>query len=353
VPGDHAHAHDPGPEADRGDEGEAHGYMRSHTRRLILVRAAADEEVIDDNGRRRHADPMSELSGMGMYVRSLSAKTHGTPQEMAAKAVKNGLDFVAILAAWQQPDKTGQIVTSTKNLSSIKKYAYALMASGVRVTVWGYPWSGHEQDFVRSMARVYREANLTEFPLIDPELGYKWKIKQGHAKEHGVRGAKEAIGGLDATGTKVTQTAHAYQLKQKLVEVFGGFGTTSYGIPEFHPNFPWEDFLVGSSYRSPQFYSPGADVIIGGYRDWLRISKRVTMMPSFATFGQNSGGQLHGRLSLLLHPEARPGVNPVISGLVGWSWRQTSEEEWEAIRYWSERMRRERRSGWPKPRNVC
>lgn len=107
---------------------------------------------------------MNVVDGLGLYVRAISRKRHGTPKEFAARMKRCGLSWIAIGVIFQL-EKGNRILNSPE---TVQRYTEALRAAGIRVFVWGYPWQGREDVFAAAMSDS--DPSIDE-ALLDPELG--------------------------------------------------------------------------------------------------------------------------------------------------------------------------------------
>ena len=248
---------------------------------------------------------------VGVYVRRLSKKTHGTPAQMAKFAKEHGLTTVPIMGPWQQP-KNGKVITINPNKKKYTEYAKALRDVDVRPIIWGYPWVGHEAEFAASvLAMDDTRADL----LLDPELGYKWKTK-----------AKAFTG-----ATSVQCKAGAAKLIERVGPRHLEF--TSYGNSKGHPNFPWKVFSETADVLSPQWYTQV-------YPDWgmhLETDEwsYAELVPSVPLYGKKSGAHLHDYLSNVAIVDMEGG-DLGVDGFYFWSWRQASPDEWRIIKRWAD-----------------
>lgn len=266
--------------------------------------------------------------GIGIYLRGLTPKKHGDPEEAAKKAVDHGVSQVFIMGPWQEP-KNGRMRILQGNLRrDWLKYADAFANAGVSVGIWGYPWVGGEVDFVESMKKFTR-GPVTSW-LLDPEVGYKWKVP----------GAPNALERTDDVITKggitegpETSEALIRKCASELVslskEVGVELGLTSYGVASWHRQLPWNEFTRGIDFFSPQLYSVEPRIVTKGLEDWRQFGSRVPMVPSVPLFGKKSGSALHEHLSSFIDTKHD------VQGFIFWSWRQASKEEWKTIERWA------------------
>ena len=212
--------------------------------------------------------------GIGLYIRGLQQKTHGTPKQAAKLARDNGVSFVAILAAWQDVHKGKErfLKSNGRDGSLIKKYAEAFTAAGIQVWLWGFPRGGGEEAFVERFVQVTEACGpVVRGWLWDPELFYKWSRNPDAAAPVSMRGQPEfsASAGKPA-GSAATRKAQARKLVELTLDAMNeslGLGITSYGMARFHRNFPW-DVFGGVGFGSPQLYSVGPKQIDKGIQQW-------------------------------------------------------------------------------------
>lgn len=262
---------------------------------------------------------------IGVYVRHINKEKHGTPAALAAKAAKYGVDTVLIQGPWQAPKKGSDIVvTRNANLKTFRPYADALRKKGIDARVWGYPWVGHEDEFVASIIKMGASSAGV---CIDAELGYandtRTKKFSGRTKLACAQGALKLV-------TLVAQLQDL-PLREEEPLTF-----TSYGNSKGHRNFPWLEFSEAARELSPQWYTGiyknwGENL---GYEDWTSSK----FIPSVPLYGRKSGANLHEFLSQVYGTQQSDGRWPPIhccDGFFFWSWRQGSEDEWRIVRRWS------------------
>jgi hypothetical protein len=285
---------------------------------------------------------MAYPEGIGLYIRGLSKKVHGDPKTAAQKAKDHGVSFVAIMAAWQDIKKeTGQpymLHSNGRKPDLIAQYAAAFAEAGIEVWIWGFPRAGGEKEYVERLAHVTDVCDGTiEGWLHDPEVYYKWTIKSSDKDRNTtMRGQPE----FAKYAKPIDGSAqHIKNCASKLLALcadedcsYKYLGFTSYGMAQYHKNYPWKIF-GGTGWGSPQLYSVGPDEIDAGIKAW-REHGWDHIVPSVPLFGKNSDAKLHAHLSNFVDGNER------ISGFIFWSWRQASPLEWKVIKRWAEWIRR-------------
>jgi hypothetical protein len=145
------------------------------------------------------------------------------PERAAVRAEQAGLRHVALMACWQE-----QGISTVRNRTSLAAYAEAFHQHGVKVRLWGYPWSGLECEFVAALRLHLREAaGFISGVIVNPELGY--------------RGPRAATADL---------------LMHKVVDCLSegqDLWVSSFGHPEGIKDFPWSTFGLWG-HGSPQLY---------------------------------------------------------------------------------------------------
>jgi hypothetical protein len=303
-------------------------------------------------------DPMSELpkvnlrsgyelkegppKGIGLYIRGLSRKKHGTPKAAAKKAADNGVSFVAIMAAWQDVHKGKErfLHSNGRKATIIREYAEAFVKKGIRVWIWGFPRAGGEEQYIDRLLHVSEvcDDELIYGWIHDPELFYKWKVKRRTSMIWNMRGQPEYTGrAAPPEGSRAQRIRGAKKLIELTEDAFSSafimsYGITSYGMAQYHRNFPWGVF-GGRGFGSPQLYSVGPKQIDMGIMRWRELGWNH-IIPSVPLFGKNSGARLHDHLSNFVDGEEG------ISGLLFWSWRQASRDEWRVLARWADWLRR-------------
>jgi hypothetical protein len=254
---------------------------------------------------------VSAPAGVGVYLRGLGHPSQGEPAQAAQKARDHGIDFVALLAIWQNRNQT--LFSNGRDPARLVRYAEAFRAAGVGVGLWGYPWAGRHHEYLNRLQAVTDACGpgIVDFWLHDPELGYKWGRATG-AKEADVR----------ASATALRAGAEASGLPQ---------GVTSFGTPAGHPTLALEE-LGGFGFGSPQFYTAPTEDFARGFGQW-RVRGWSRFLPSAPLYGPQSGARLEAYLSAML--VADPGVD----GYLFWSWRQAGALEWAILERWAKWIR--------------
>jgi len=274
-------------------------------------------------------------TGVGLYMRGLSKEKHGTPAQAAKKAKDNGVSFVAIMAAWQDihNGKERFLYSNGRDPERIVRYAEAFLNAGVKPWIWGFPRAGGEHQYINRMCDVSTRSKVIQGWLHDPELFYKWSAKARWAPS-GMRGQAEYTGKAEAPkGSKQIREIAAMRLMDLTEEsrqngLIRAYGVTSYGMAQYHKNFPWKQFSV-KGFGSPQLYSVTPEQVDQGIAAW-RAHGWTHIVPSVPLFGKMSGAHLHDHLSNFVDGEED------ISGLLFWSWRQASRDEWRVMARWAE-----------------
>jgi len=285
--------------------------------------------------------PKDFPTGIGLYIRGLSRKKQGTPKQAAKKAADNGVSFVAIMAAWQDVHRGKErfLNSNGKTGTIIAEYAQAFADRDIQVWIWGFPRAGGEQQYIERLNHVTGACGGTVFGWIhDPELFYKWK---GRLRKNLPPGMRRQV---EYTGETTAPVGSPRQRKKGAVELIRmteqtiretsltSYGITSYGMAQYHKSFPWDEF-GGRGFGSPQLYSVGPEQIDAGIRAW-QTHGWSHIVPSVPLFGKNSGAKMHDHLSNFVDGEED------ISGLLFWSWRQASREEWRILARWADWLTR-------------
>lgn len=275
---------------------------------------------------------MQNVTGMGIYLRRL--KPRGPAAKLAATAARHGVTHVQILGAWQEPDKQGRVRTSAPNRKVIREYTAAFADVGIACGLWFYPWAGHEARLIDAL-HEQSQAGLITSLLNDAELGYKWRLK-------GAPRAREAVKGHDPSLSREAVLAGARELVRGIDRLTAdmpyGHGFTSYGIPSFHPNFPW-DIFAPVDFVSPQLYRSTKALVARGVKEWRARSTRAegtdaAMLPSIGAFGPKSKSAMAEHIRGFFDPRV-----PSVDGFLVWSWMQVDREEWGTIEQWGKWIR--------------
>jgi hypothetical protein len=224
-----------------------------------------------------------------MYTMGLDLQRHGSPASFAEKCRRYNVRWVCPLLAWQSGDGSVRVVAE-----ALEAYAEALFDAGVDVWVCGYPWAGHEEQFVGVMSDL-RARTGARGVVLDPELPYK---------------------------DRPNEMRRLLALTLDSLDESSGLGFTSFGVPKYHRTFPWE-VAGGWGWGSPQIYTVSAAVGRAGIQAWRDLGWEY-VVPSVPTFGPRSGEKLREYLQAL-------GPAPAICA---WVWRATGAHEWRTLRDW-------------------
>jgi hypothetical protein len=177
------------------------------------------------------------------------------------------------------------------NQDKLEKYGEAFRDQGIDVWVWGYPHAGMEEAFVDTMRRSADLAGASGI-LIDPELSYKEEA-----------GAARKL--VELTIDSLDESL--------------GLGVTSYGIPAYHPTFPWSSF-AGYGWGSPQLYTATPHEIRKGLGEWKGAGWEH-IVPSVPAFGRRQTSEFRQYINRFVG----------VPGIIFWSWRQLQSNEWRVI----------------------
>lgn len=273
-----------------------------------------------------------EPTGVGVYLRATGPMP---PPRQAAKIAKDaGVSFVAFFVVQQDISKGRPRTTTITSVEDVRRYGDAFATVGINPWLWGYPWAGREAEFVERMEAA-TTGNVVGW-ILDPELGYKWKgsgtrARSGVWRAGGHPGQKEADPnappptGSQAAMQKAASLLMSYSL-DALTEKHG-LGVTSYGMADYHRNFPWPEFQAG--WGSPQLYEVEPAQVDQGIASWRTLGWNH-IVPSVPAFGSKSGANLHDFLSTFV--DGSEGI----AGFIVWSWPQISPDEWRVFRRWSD-----------------
>lgn len=246
---------------------------------------------------------MTEHRGVGVYLRQLDSKIHGTPSQVYDKAKKAGLARAHILALWQQQQTNKEFNIGQR----LVDYAFALHEAGAQVRLWAYPQTLMEASALRILAKRKAELGHALFSgfVLDPEKHCKW-------------------GGL-STGKEVTERAAAGFLNDlvDLLDEGSDLWVTSYGMASYHPTFPWDVWLSYGT-LSPQVYGFTRPLLQKSLASWraLRASPDQQIVPIVAGYGDYDEENLGPWLDMFHEEE------PSCQAFDVWSWRQLSSREW-------------------------
>lgn len=245
-------------------------------------------------------------SGVGIYLRGLGHKSQGTPEQAAKKAADHGVSFVALMAIWQTAKRT--LWSNGRDPALLVRYAEAFRTAGIDVGLWGYPAAGKVDEYLDRLTAVTEACGrgVISWWLHDPELEFKWS---------------------PTTGPRAFVEAQAVRLREGAAGSGLRQGVTSFAAIDGHPTLPWRE-LGGFGFGSPQLYTVGPAEVDHGIARWRKAGWE-SIVPSVPLYGRNSGAKLHDYLSCFVDGDEE------IDGLIFWSWRQGTADEWRVIERWS------------------
>jgi hypothetical protein len=162
------------------------------------------------------------LTGKGFIIWKVQSCEHGNTQAIVRKARSAGLSHVLVkVADGAQP----------YNASTLPGLAAGLKAAGIEVWGWQYVYGDAPLDEARAAVTAAGPLHLDGF-VVNAEREYEGKFAQASAYMERV-----------AAGLGETPLA-----------------LTSFRAPEYHPSFPWTEFLSHCHLNMPQvFWTGGHD----------------------------------------------------------------------------------------------
>lgn len=276
---------------------------------------------------------MTHPNGIGVYCRTLSKASHGTPEQLATRLASSGCSWVAFMACWQ--DRQGGAPRELRApAKTLRAYAEACRARGLSIWLWGFPGCGREASYVEALA----EASTALGPgvvagwLHDVEVSYR-DAKKPPPK--GSAGQGEAVAG--SVGSSVT-AARLGALRLLELELaartrlgVAGVGVSSYGMAQWHA-LPWDVLARIGGFGSPQLYTVTPRQVDAGIDAW-RAQGFESIIPSVPAYGPNSAANLDEYLGCFVDGHEN------VSGFAFWSYQQLAGVEWKTIAKWAEQLR--------------
>lgn len=272
---------------------------------------------------------MAAPQGLGLYLRALLARRHGSPKQLAKRLHDHRISWVAIGGPWHDSPKKGDRWINSPE--RIERYAVELENVGVEVHIWGYPWHDRVDQFVDDMVACTSTDVISGW-LLDPELGFKKHPAEARTLFH--------------------------KSRQALLEInpYNLLGMTSYGIPAGHKSFPFDQFaddrsqgnpFVEVDYGSPQLYYLPERRVADGLEQWADLGFDE-VAPSFGCYlfvqkdpeipystrnrkaVSKTGSQLDEHLSHFVS------TNVSVRSLIGWAYNFVDAAQWRVLARWSE-----------------
>jgi hypothetical protein len=231
-----------------------------------------------------------DLWGKGMWMWQVAQCEAGKTQAIVQKAQSMDLDFVFLKIADGTDPYNGDVSALVK----------ALRGAGVAVWGWQYTYGEKPADEAKYAAERMKKFELDGF-VIDAEVEY-----EGHPDW--------AVAYMDA-------------LRSKLVGV--PVGLSSFFLPEYHPSFPWREFLSGCDLNIPQVYwfkRDPVEALQTSLTQNIRFGRPI--LPTGAVYEMVAGQPPTGQDITRFLTEAD---NRGLSAVCFWSWQHCRTELWSAI----------------------
>lgn len=305
------------------------GRVRVPAELLRILATPAPAQVVE---------PVNVVDGLALYVRAIG-KRHGTPAEFAAKCADHGLRWMAI--GGPVHSASGRMINQP---ATVRRYADALARRGITPFVWGYPWQGSEERFIRELRAC---AGEHPFALLDPELGSN--PARSKAAVH-LRRAEQ----------------HARELVARAAEAgFTVCGLSTYGTGARFGWFPLRAFIAaqveyfrGRSFVGGQTYTEDAriDPSITDFYQAIRAAgfsaADIELVPNFGTYSwapkdptkristENRKAVAKTGPELLVHLDDFVDNPEPVDALIGWAENFVTAQQWPVLRRFAERMAR-------------
>lgn len=234
-----------------------------------------------------------ELRGTGLFLRALSTRVYGTPEQAARKAKEHGLRWVALMALGLRGSDAREW---THPIAPLAEYAAAFREAGLDVWVWFFP-RADDPERAATIAGAALTACQGAGLILDIEKPYRRR----------------------AAACRRLVTASLDQLDETQ-----GIAVTSYPLERYHRTLPWAEMVAGTG--MPQGYRILPANARRAVLEW-RARGHESIVPVGPAYGPNSGRKLLGYLSDAYLDDGAP----IIDGLGIWSWPQKSRTEWAAL----------------------
>jgi hypothetical protein len=231
----------------------------------------------------------SPFEGDGMWIWYISQSSGGSPNAIAKRAAKSGIETVFV--------KSGDGTNYWSQFNS--GYVEALKARGLKVCAWQYVYGRRPA----TEARIARAAirNGADCFVIDAEIEYEGKYAQADTYMRKLR----AYAGPD------------YPI-----------GLAGWPYVDYHPGYPFSVFFGpgGAQFNVPQMYWKAIGVTVDEIFEhtylWNSLYGR-TLAPLGQTYARPKSPELD-RFRELATAYGAPGVS-------WWSWQSTSSGAWRAL----------------------
>jgi len=237
------------------------------------------------------------LTGKGLIIWKAQECEHGSPQAIVQKAQSAGLTHVLVkIADGAQP----------YNASYLPGLVSGLKAAGIAAWGWQYVYGDLPLDEAAAALAAVGPLHLDGF-VVNAERAYEGKFDQAEAYMERV-----------ATGLKDTPLALA-----------------SFRTPEYHPHFPWTEFLSRCQLNMPQVFWSGSHDPAGLLRQTVEQFKHIypvtPVIPTGAAYQDGGWRPAAGEIGSFLAAARQMALD----GVNFWNWdyagRAQGGDLWQAI----------------------
>ncbi|MBI4277413.1 MAG: hypothetical protein HY660_03065 [Armatimonadetes bacterium] len=239
----------------------------------------------------------AHVRGKGMWIWQIRRCEGGAPQAIADRARAAGLTHAVVKIADGRSPFNGDL----------QSHVAALRAAGLKVWGWQYTYGAHPEEEAEAAASRVTSLGLDGF-AVDAEVEYKGN----------------------------PQAARAYMRRLRALLPGHALALSSYYLPDYHPTFPWSDFMERCDFCWPQVYWYSRDPVESLERSMAqnaRFGKGI--LPTGAAYPEAANAAQIRRFLEAARSMGLDGVN-------FWSWEHARWEMWEVIAGFA----------WPVPRLI-
>ena len=227
-----------------------------------------------------------DLRGKGMYIWQLWNCEGGDVGAIAAKATSAGLTHVLVKVADGRSKYNGDLTALVERLS----------AAGIDTWAWQYTYGTHAVEEAEFAAQRFSEQPFAGF-VVNAEQEYK-----GHPGR--------------ATG-------YMERLRELLPDT--PVALSSYYLPDYHPSFPWSEFLAHCDINMPQVYWYNRDPVTAltmSLEQMARFGRPI--LPTGAAYPEACEPSEIVPFLETVREAQLPGAN-------FWDWQHCTPPMWDAI----------------------
>lgn len=226
---------------------------------------------------------------VGMWMWDVNKSEGGDVAKIVRRCKRVGLGHVLIKTNDGAGDYNG----------TLEPLVSALKAAGVHVWAWQYTYGRTPEEEANAFARRALALGVNGV-CVDAETEYESR--------------------------PVAAEAYMHQLRAQVRPL--PIAVSSFYLPEYHPGFPWHQFLGKSDFAMPQVYWYAHDPVTAVQASWRQYSQYISpakIIPTGAAYREATGDP--SNIGKFLTAAAQLGARMVNF----WSWQSATAAMWAQI----------------------